>query len=36
MTLYDGGIVPRTRSVDTVPECTARTPEMLHTYGTWR
>jgi hypothetical protein len=26
-------MVPRTRSVETVPECTTRTPEMLHTYG---
>jgi hypothetical protein len=29
-------MVPRTRSVETVPECTTRTAEMLHTYGTWR
>ena len=29
-------MVPRTRNVETVPECTTRTPEMLHTYGTWR
>jgi hypothetical protein len=29
-------MVPRTRMLDTVPECTTLTPEMLHTYGTWR